>query len=389
MEKTFCPGDVVRIEGEVFVVLENYGAIREAGDQTLFVLALEPQGYTRFGNSNNYAESDLRRETEAWAEKKLRRLNENGYLKTRVLDLATATGRKDYGSLEVKAAPLTFEESRRYGDVIRSRSVLELPFWLATAWDTEDYMGCNLAMFIEDKEWDTSYAGKNESDMDCDYAVEPAIVVSSQACTFVSPATTHIQLPAKTEKIVPDPAQALFHPGEIVKITGEEFLVLEDYGPVQPGSGEHTLFVLAVKGFGYESDSMNYGLSKARKVMEQWLDDKIRNSGWNPELIKTRGVDLTTLDGCRNYGAIEAKVAPLTLDELRRNIETISRRNDQGEMILHNGCRLATVWSNLGNPSGLVSLLLYPDGSVDFDTLSSNAGFSLPAMVVSSRLLDK
>lgn len=38
----------------------------------------------------------------------------------------------------------------------------------------------------------------------------------------------------------------------------------------------------------------------------------------NPDEIITRTVDLTALNGSKEYGACECKVAPLTLDELRK-----------------------------------------------------------------------
>ena len=38
----------------------------------------------------------------------------------------------------------------------------------------------------------------------------------------------------------------------------------------------------------------------------------------NPDEIITRTVDLTTLNGSKEYGSCECKVAPLTIDELRK-----------------------------------------------------------------------
>ena len=52
------PGDIVTLAGTRFVVLdvERRGSLPDS----LFLLALESVGASEFGNSNNYAESDLK-----------------------------------------------------------------------------------------------------------------------------------------------------------------------------------------------------------------------------------------------------------------------------------------------------------------------------------------
>ena len=58
------PGDIIEFAGSKFVVLDDLSPFNgedEAHD--LFILSLESQGESRFGDSNNYAESELRRRT--------------------------------------------------------------------------------------------------------------------------------------------------------------------------------------------------------------------------------------------------------------------------------------------------------------------------------------
>ena len=61
------PGDIVQLAGIDFVVLEDRGPFNGEGENhDLFILALEGQWESRFGDTNNYAESELRRRTAAW-----------------------------------------------------------------------------------------------------------------------------------------------------------------------------------------------------------------------------------------------------------------------------------------------------------------------------------
>lgn len=51
-------------------------------------------------------------------------------------------------------------------------------------------------------------------------------------------------------------------------------------------------------------------------------------AGVNLDLIEPREIDLTTLDGRANYGKLEVKAAPLTLDEARMYAKFIPKSND-------------------------------------------------------------
>lgn len=117
-------GDIVTVNGIKLLTLDEI-------DGNPFVLALGLDIETKFDeNGNNYAESLIKRKTEKWfAETGLKAVK-------RTIDLQTMDGYKGYGELEVKAAPLTFDEYRKYADIIIPH--IEHWFWLATGWGRPD-----------------------------------------------------------------------------------------------------------------------------------------------------------------------------------------------------------------------------------------------------------
>lgn len=117
-------GEVNTINGIKLLTLDE-------NDGNPFVMALGLDIETKFDeNSNNYAESLIKRKTERWfAETGLKAVK-------RTIDLQTMDGYKGYGELEVKAAPLTFDEYRKYADIIIPH--IEHWFWLATGWGRPD-----------------------------------------------------------------------------------------------------------------------------------------------------------------------------------------------------------------------------------------------------------
>jgi hypothetical protein len=104
--------------------------ILDVKDDAAFVLAYDLGVKSRFDEySSNYANSILRKTVEDSFD----RLDIEAI--PRKLDLTTMNGYKDYESIEVKAAPLTFSEYRRYNPVIPS---IASYFWLATAHGLDD-----------------------------------------------------------------------------------------------------------------------------------------------------------------------------------------------------------------------------------------------------------
>ena len=165
------PGDIIEFAGSKFVVLDDLSPFNgedEAHD--LFILSLESQGESRFGDSNNYAESELRRRTAAWLDDLLAHGVDPDLLRTRTLDLTTMDGHGKYGELTVKAAPLTMDEARKYADIIPD---CDDACWLATGWGGPGFFGAAHALRVSiNGNWRSSGCSNS-------YGIRPALVISS------------------------------------------------------------------------------------------------------------------------------------------------------------------------------------------------------------------
>ena len=98
----------------------------------------------------------------------------------------------------------------------------------------------------------------------------------------------------------------------------------------------------------------------------------------NPDEIITRTVDLTALNGSKEYGSCECKVAPLTIDELRKyhDILPIPERFEWS----------VTPWSTPAvNKDGTWVMGLYSNGVIYSNYCSYSYG-SRPAFLIPSNL---
>lgn len=165
------PGDIIEIAGKKFVVLDDLSPFSEESEgHDLLILSLESQGESRFGENNNYAESELRRRTAAWLDDLLDHGVDPDLIRSRTIDLTTLDGHGEYGTLEVKAAPLTLDEARKYAKVIPN---CDDACWLATGWGGPEYFGATLALFVSSS---GHWYGSCCSDS---YGIRPALVISS------------------------------------------------------------------------------------------------------------------------------------------------------------------------------------------------------------------
>lgn len=98
----------------------------------------------------------------------------------------------------------------------------------------------------------------------------------------------------------------------------------------------------------------------------------------NPDEIITRTVDLTALNGSKEYGSCECKVAPLTIDELRKyhDILPIPERFEWS----------VTPWSTPAvNEDDTWVMGLFSDGHINYYHCSVSGG-SRPAFLIPSNL---
>lgn len=98
-------------------------------------------------------------------------------------------------------------------------------------------------------------------------------------------------------------------PGKAVLYRGEPCIVLER-------RKEGTLLMAVEHIEHIFGSSNNFAASSLRAHLNGAYLDALTES--HPDEIITRTVDLTALNGSKEYGTCEAKVAPLTLDELRK-----------------------------------------------------------------------
>lgn len=156
-------------------------------------------------------------------------------------------------------------------------------------------------------------------------------------------------------------------PGKTVSYHGEPCLVLEH----RP---EGTLLLhleQMVRSFG---SSNNFAASSLRAHLNGPYLESLTDG--NPDEVITRTVDLTALNGSKEYGTCECKVAPLTIDELRKyhDILPIPERFEWS----------VTPWSTPKVDEDDTWVLgLYSDGDIINSNCSSAYG-SRPAFLIPS-----
>lgn len=164
------PGDIITIKGTEFVVLDVEEGTAKDGKDKLFVLLKEPTDITAFGTTNDYGCSALFDKVGKWFEK----YEATAYdylIYPREVSLLTMDGRENYGNMLFWAAPLTFDEWRKYSRYIPN---CEKGYWLATGDSAPGYHGAALAMTVDSNGvW--SYYNCVYS-----YAVRPAMWVSAE-----------------------------------------------------------------------------------------------------------------------------------------------------------------------------------------------------------------
>lgn len=160
------PGDIITLADVKFAVLDII-------DGNPFVVALTNQGNSRFGDSNNYANSTLRNVVENWLED----LDiDTDLVMEREIDLTTLDGYKGYSKLKVKAAPLTMDEARKYAELIPDPDDWS---WLATGWGAPEHFGSQHALHVySGGDWDSNNCSSSNG-------IRPALMLSSALLTSV------------------------------------------------------------------------------------------------------------------------------------------------------------------------------------------------------------
>ncbi len=170
-EKSHKPGDIVKIAGTEFVVLDVQKSAAMDGRDKLFILLKEPAGDTAFSenDSNDFSKSMLREKTDEWFEKFAEGIN-RVCVYSREIDLTTVDGIANHGVLHLPVAPLTFDEYRKYFRYIPNCGK---SYWLATGYGAPGHYGATRALYVySNGDWNYYYCSDS-------YAVRPALIVSS------------------------------------------------------------------------------------------------------------------------------------------------------------------------------------------------------------------
>lgn len=163
MLSDFQAGATVKYHGEPCIVLEH------RKDGTL-LMVLEQIEHT-FGSDNDFAKSDLREHLNGAYMDTLTQGNHGEILK-RAIDLTAVNGSKQYGIDTCCIAPLTFDEYRKYHDIIPKPEKWE---WSVTPWSTP--------CVDEDDTWVMGLVTDGNVDYDgCNntYGSRPAFLIPSQ-----------------------------------------------------------------------------------------------------------------------------------------------------------------------------------------------------------------
>lgn len=156
-------GDIITVKGVKCVVLDEING-------NPFVIALDLDIESPFGNSNNYKKSELRKRVESW-------FKDTGIKAiARDVDLTAMDGYKGYGALNTVIAPLTFDEYRKYNHILTPH--IKNWFWLVTPWgspEKDNWVSNAVCRVIADGSTD-HYS--------CDYTVglAPAFILDRNQC---------------------------------------------------------------------------------------------------------------------------------------------------------------------------------------------------------------
>lgn len=156
-------------------------------------------------------------------------------------------------------------------------------------------------------------------------------------------------------------------PGQVVKFHGEPCIVLEH-------RTAGTLLVTATQIKSSFGSTNNFAASSFREHLNGAFADAL-TEGHADELI-AREVDLTALNGSKEYGSCECKVAPLTFDEIRR-FHGLLPKPESWEWS-------ATPWSTPSTNDTSSAVYLDTDGNVSDNYCTYTYG-SRPAFLIPSQ----
>lgn len=165
------PGETINTEIGAFIVLEQTEEETKVITKDLF------KEYKTFGQSSDYKGSNVQQLCEGEIYDAFAKVFGAENIIEHEVDLITVDMQRDYGKVNCRVRPLTFDESRMYNDMLVNKE-LEDWYWLCTPWSTPA------------RGWKWSVAVVSPSgfiyDFNCnlDYGVRPFCILKSNI--FVS-----------------------------------------------------------------------------------------------------------------------------------------------------------------------------------------------------------
>lgn len=156
-------GDIITVKGVKCVVLDEING-------NPFVIALDLNIESPFGNSNNYRKSELRKRVESW-------FKDTGIKAiARDVNLTAIDGYKGYGILNTTVAPLTFDEYRKYNHILTPH--IKNWFWLVTPWGSpeKDNWASSRVCFVH------TDGSANGYSYDTSRGLAPAFILNRNQC---------------------------------------------------------------------------------------------------------------------------------------------------------------------------------------------------------------
>ena len=153
--------------------------------------------------------------------------------------------------------------------------------------------------------------------------------------------------------IIQEPIATLSKDGKIAKIGDYEFIVLK-----KTNETVELLLKNSLGDMAFDGNTKNFAESILRKYLDKFAD-KLADIVGEDNIVKHE-VDLTTLDGLKDYGSCECRVSLLTSRQYADNVYTID------EFKLDKWWWLANAWSNENHGWEYSVCCVSPIGSIDY-----------------------
>ena len=175
--------------------------------------------------------------------------------------------------------------------------------------------------------------------------------------------------------IIQEPLATMSADGKTAKIGEYEFIVLEN------NATTGTVELLLKKTLGKDmvfGDTNDFRTSKVKKTLDGFAKDIEKIIG--AENLLEHNVDLTALDGLKDYGSTTAKMSLLTLDQYRDHIETLEENR------LDAWWWLATPWSTPKHDYSKTVVCVAPSGGMGIHGSDFRNGGVRPFCVLKSNI---